>query len=53
MCFYNCCFIVDEVEILIVDYDLVLDGIDNFDICYLVNVVCVVLGKFLIFGVLI
>lgn len=33
---------------LIADYDLVLDGTDNFDTRYLVNRVCVALGKPLI-----
>jgi molybdopterin/thiamine biosynthesis adenylyltransferase len=35
---------------LIADYDLVLDGTDNFDTRYLVNRVCVALGKPLISG---
>lgn len=35
---------------LIADYDLVLDGTDNFDTRYLVNEVCVALGKPLISG---
>ncbi len=35
---------------LIADYDLVLDGSDNFDTRYLVNRVCVTLGKPLISG---
>lgn len=35
---------------LIGDYDLVLDGCDNFDTRYLVNAVCVALGKPLIAG---
>ena len=35
---------------LIADYDLVLDGSDNFDTRYLVNRVCVELGKPLISG---
>lgn len=35
---------------LIADYDLVLDGSDNFDTRYLVNRVCVALGKPLISG---
>ena len=35
---------------LFTDYDLVLDGTDNFDTRYLVNRICVVLGKPLIAG---
>ncbi|WP_309663198.1 HesA/MoeB/ThiF family protein [Tabrizicola sp.] len=35
---------------LIADYDLVLDGTDNFDTRYLVNRVCAALGKPLISG---
>ncbi len=35
---------------LIADYDLVLDGSDNFDTRYLVNRTCVILGKPLISG---
>ncbi|MEM9522448.1 MAG: HesA/MoeB/ThiF family protein [Pseudomonadota bacterium] len=35
---------------LIADYDLVLDGCDNFDTRYLVNAVCVALDKPLIAG---
>ncbi len=35
---------------LIAEYDLVLDGTDNFDTRYLVNRVCVALGKPLISG---
>ncbi|WP_232831626.1 HesA/MoeB/ThiF family protein [Pseudogemmobacter bohemicus] len=37
-------------EALIADYDLVLDGTDNFDTRYLVNRVCARLGKPLISG---
>ncbi|GAB1477861.1 HesA/MoeB/ThiF family protein [Paracoccaceae bacterium] len=37
-------------EALIADYDLVLDGTDNFDTRYLVNRVCAKLGKPLIAG---
>jgi molybdopterin/thiamine biosynthesis adenylyltransferase len=35
---------------LIADYDLILDGTDNFDTRYLVNQTCVTLGKPLISG---
>jgi molybdopterin/thiamine biosynthesis adenylyltransferase len=41
-----------EAETLIADYDLVLDGTDNFDTRYLVNAACVALGKPLISGAL-
>lgn len=37
---------------LIADYDLVLDGTDNFDTRYLVNAACVAAGKPLISGAL-
>lgn len=40
----------DIAEALIADYDLVLDGTDNFDTRYLVNRVCAELGKPLIAG---
>ncbi len=43
--------LTDEIVAeLIADYDLVLDGTDNFDTRYLVNRVCVALGKPLISG---
>ena len=38
----------DVAAALIADYDLVLDGTDNFDTRYLVNKVCAALGKPLI-----
>ncbi len=38
----------EDAVALIADYDLVLDGTDNFDTRYLVNKVCVDLGKPLI-----
>jgi molybdopterin/thiamine biosynthesis adenylyltransferase len=38
----------DSAEALIADYDLVLDGTDNFDTRYLVNRICARLGKPLI-----
>lgn len=38
----------ESAEALIADYDLVLDGTDNFDTRYLVNRVCARLGKPLI-----
>lgn len=40
----------DVAEALIAEYDLVLDGTDNFDTRYLVNRVCAKLGKPLIAG---
>jgi molybdopterin/thiamine biosynthesis adenylyltransferase len=40
----------ENAAALIADYDLVLDGTDNFDTRYLVNRVCVGLGKPLIAG---
>ncbi|QTN36588.1 HesA/MoeB/ThiF family protein [Cognatishimia activa] len=49
---YNRRLIADEAETLIADYDLVLDGTDNFDARYLVNAACVALGKPLISGAL-
>ncbi|TCL08604.1 molybdopterin/thiamine biosynthesis adenylyltransferase [Shimia isoporae] len=42
----------DDAESLIGEYDLVLDGTDNFDTRYLVNRTCVKLGKPLISGAL-
>lgn len=44
--------ISEEAEALIGDYDMVLDGTDNFDTRYLANRVCVALGKPLISGAL-
>ncbi len=41
-----------DAAALVADYDLVLDGTDNFDTRYLVNRVCVTLGKPLISGAL-
>lgn len=49
---YNRRLIANEAETLIADYDLVLDGTDNFDTRYLVNAACVALGKPLISGAL-
>ena len=42
----------DDAAALIADYDIVLDGTDNFDTRYLVNTTCVALGKPLISGAL-
>lgn len=42
----------EEAEALVSDYDLVLDGTDNFDTRYLVNRACVAAGKPLISGAL-
>ena len=41
-----------DASALIEDYDIVLDGTDNFDTRYLVNRICVELGKPLISGAL-
>ncbi|MFY0617528.1 HesA/MoeB/ThiF family protein [Shimia sp.] len=43
---------VDDAEEIIGEYDLVLDGTDNFDTRYMVNEVCVAQGKPLISGAL-
>lgn len=43
---------VEDAEEIIGEYDLVLDGTDNFDTRYLVNEVCVAQGKPLISGAL-
>ncbi|UWR22089.1 molybdopterin-synthase adenylyltransferase MoeB [Sulfitobacter sp. S190] len=40
------------VDDLVADYDLVLDGTDNFDTRYLVNAACVTAGKPLVSGAL-
>jgi molybdopterin/thiamine biosynthesis adenylyltransferase len=42
----------DDAAALIAEYDIVLDGTDNFDTRYLVNTTCVALGKPLISGAL-
>lgn len=42
----------EDAAELIADYDLVLDGCDNFDTRYLVNRTCVALGKPLVSGAL-
>ena len=47
---YNRRLTEDMAAELIADYDLVLDGSDNFDTRYLVNRVCVALGTPLISG---
>ncbi len=45
--------LTDEIAAeLIADYDLVLDGTDNFDTRYLVNAACVAAGKPLVSGAL-
>ncbi|CUH54338.1 HesA/MoeB/ThiF family protein [Shimia marina] len=43
---------VEDAEEIIGEYDLVLDGTDNFDTRYLVNEICVAQGKPLISGAL-
>ncbi|WP_162054908.1 HesA/MoeB/ThiF family protein [Pontibacter pamirensis] len=40
----------DNVMDLLRDYDLVLDGTDNFDTTYLLNDACVLAGKPLVYG---
>ena len=42
----------DDAAALIADYDIALDGTDNFDTRYLVNTTCVALGKPLVSGAL-
>ncbi|WP_372884631.1 ThiF family adenylyltransferase [Shimia sp.] len=42
----------EDAGALVADYDLVLDGTDNFDTRYLVNRICVAQGKPLISGAL-
>ena len=42
----------DDAAALIAEYDIVLDGTDNFDTRYLVNTTCVALGKPLVSGAL-
>lgn len=42
----------DDAQALIAEYDLVLDGTDNFETRYLVNATCVALGKPLVSGAL-
>ncbi|MGR3648734.1 MAG: HesA/MoeB/ThiF family protein [Shimia sp.] len=49
---YNRRLSEDDAASLIGDYDLVLDGTDNFDTRYLVNRTCVALSKPLISGAL-
>lgn len=41
---------VENAQELISDYDLVIDGSDNFPTRYMVNDACVLLGKPLVFG---
>ncbi|MEQ9694302.1 molybdopterin-synthase adenylyltransferase MoeB [Shimia sp. SDUM112013] len=49
---YNRRLSAEDARVLIADYDLVLDGTDNFDTRYLVNRACVAAGKPLISGAL-
>lgn len=49
---YNQRFTQANAEALIAEYDLVLDGTDNFETRYLANEICVKLGKPLISGAL-
>jgi molybdopterin/thiamine biosynthesis adenylyltransferase/rhodanese-related sulfurtransferase len=41
---------VENAQELLADYDLVIDGSDNFPTRYMVNDACVLLGKPLVFG---
>ena len=47
---YNRRLLAEDAAELVADYDLVLDGTDNFDTRYLVNAACVAAGKPLISG---
>lgn len=47
---YNRRLSAEDAKALIAEYDLVLDGTDNFDTRYLVNAACVATGKPLISG---
>lgn len=49
---YNRRLTEEDAEELIGEYDLVLDGTDNFETRYLVNRICVKLGKPLVSGAL-
>lgn len=49
---YHCRLSEEDAAALIAEYDLVLDGTDNFDTRYLVNRICVEQGKPLISGAL-
>ena len=40
----------EDAEALVADYDLILDGTDNFDTRYLLNAACVAAGKPLLSG---
>ncbi len=47
---FNERFTIDNAALLCGDYDLVIDGSDNFETRYLVNDTCVALNKVLVFG---
>lgn len=47
---YNQKLNTDNAEQLLAQYDIIVDGSDNFTTRYLVNDICVVLGKTLIYG---
>ena len=47
---YNVPFISDNALDIIADYDLVIDGTDNFPTRYLVNDACVMTGKLNVYG---
>lgn len=43
-------FFKENVLDLLVGYDFVVDGMDNFFMCYLVNDVCILSGLFYVYG---
>lgn len=47
---YNTPFVSDNAEEILQDYDLIIDGTDNFPTRYLVNDVAVKLGKINVYG---
>lgn len=47
---YNVPFTSDNALDIIQDYDIVIDGTDNFPTRYLVNDACVMLGKYNVYG---
>lgn len=50
--FYVVCFDFLNVFEIFWDYDIVVDGMDNFLMCYFVNDVCVLFGKFNVYGLI-
>lgn len=45
-------FIYDNVLEIFGDYDFIVDGIDNFMMCYLINDVVVLVGKLYVWGLI-